>query len=118
MTPKQIIDGMQAKNRELQTLNDQLLQVSEEKAQKERTYNVARTKQIMTLKANKEPATLIPRMADGSEEVSKALYEFRVSEGMFKVVIKRIDAAATAIDTYRSILSWKKEEYVNVNIDK
>jgi len=118
MTPAQIISGMTAKNRELQTLNDQLLDLSEEKAQKERTFKVLRAKKFMELKANKESVTLIPKLAEGDEEVAKAEFEFKVAEGMFNIVREKIKDVRTAIDTYRSVLTWKREEYKNVNISE
>jgi len=117
MNPSEIIKGMKHKNRELQTLNDQLMDLSETKAQKEREFKVLRAKKIMELKANKESVTLIPKLAEGDEEVAKAEFDFKVAESMFNIIREKIKDVRTAIDTYRSILTWQREELKNANID-
>ena len=108
--PQEIINGMSKKNLLLQSKNDELLILSEKKAQAERNYNVAFAKEMLRLKEAGNPVTLIPALCKGDKIVSDLKYSYDVSEGVLRACQESMRDIRSAIDTYRSILSWMKEE--------
>lgn len=116
MNIPEIIRGMQAKNLELQNKVMELPDLYEAKAQAERDYLVTRAKKILQLKAEGMSVTLINQLAKGDEEVAKKKMEMEVKEAIWDACRKQIYAINTAIDTYRSILSFNKEEYRNAGV--
>ena len=111
MTPNQIINGMRQKNTDLQAKTTELLDLAEKKAQTERAYLIARAETTLRLKGEGFQVTLIPSLVKGDKVVANLKYEADIAEAVWDSCKKQIYAINTAIDTYRSILSFNKEEY-------
>jgi len=105
-----IMKGMTYKQRELTQKNDEYASLAENRAQKERAYRIAKAKKIVELRANGEPVTIIPDLTKGDKLVSQLRLEFVVADGVLKACSNSIKGLLSAIDTYRSMLSFAKSE--------
>lgn len=110
LTPNQIMTGMAEKNRQLSMKNTELGELSEKKAAAERDYNIAFAKEIMNLKLEDEKVTLIQNLAKGDKTVAELKYKADIADGVYRACTEKIRDIRTSIDTYRSILSFLKEE--------
>jgi len=110
MTPDEIMRGMSQKNLLLQAKNEELLKLSESKAQAERTYNIAVATEVLHLKSEGTAATLIGTLVKGSATVADLKYKLDIADGVLRACQESLRDVRTAIDCYRSILSWMKEE--------
>jgi hypothetical protein len=105
-----LMRGMVAKQQQLTQKNDEYPILAEDKAQKERAYRMAKAKKIVELRANGEPVTIITDLVKGDSLVSQLRLEYVVAEGVLKACINSIKGILSAIDTYRSMLSFVKSE--------
>lgn len=110
MTPDEIMRGMSQKNLLLQSKNVELLELSEKRAQAERDYNVTVAVETLNLKTEGHQVTLIPTLCKGNKNVSDLKYSFDVADGVYKACLESIKDIRSALDTYRSLLSWMKAE--------
>ena len=108
--PQAIMQGMIEKNRQLGMKVDELPTLAENMATAERDYNIAYAKCLLSLKADGNAITTAKDLAKGDTGVADLLFKFRVAEAMLDACRKQIYALNTAIDTYRSLLSWEKAE--------
>ncbi|MBW2645075.1 MAG: hypothetical protein JRE23_02650 [Deltaproteobacteria bacterium] len=115
--PQAIINGMTAKNLLLQEQNRELLKLSEAKAQAERTYNIAVATEVLRLKSEGNPVTLIPTLVKGTTTVADLKLKLDIATGVLRACEESLRDIRTAIDCYRSILSWMKEELVKSGIN-
>jgi len=115
--PGEIIKIMSSKNGTLGRINGELPEMAEKKAQADRDYKVARAKKIMELKAEKMPVTLILKVVDGDKLVSELEFKSKVQDEMYRIKLESLKDTRIAIDTCRSLLTWKREEYKNINIE-
>lgn len=110
MNPQQLMDGMSEKNRMLSMKNEELAELSENKAATERDYLIAYAKKIMDFKMEDEKITLIPSLAKGDKVVAGLKFEADIAEGVYRACMEKIKDLRTSIDTYRSLLSFLKVE--------
>lgn len=110
MTPNDIMRGMSKKNLLLSQKNDELLVLSEKKAQAERDYNITTAEATLRLKREGHAITLITVLCKGDRIVADLKYSYDIADGVHKAAIESIRDVRTAVDTYRSILSFQKEE--------
>ena len=108
--PQEIINGMSKKNLLLQSKNDELLILSEKKAQAERAYNVAMATETLKLKETGHPITIITTLCKGDKTVSDLKYALDVASGILRASEESIKDTRSALDSYRSILSFMKDE--------
>jgi hypothetical protein len=104
------IDGIQKKNRELSSKNDELSTLAENMANAERDYNVALSRKLLTLKADGMSITLCDKIAKGDKIIADLYFQYRVAEAIYDAGKKKIQSLAINIDSYRSLLSWAKSE--------
>ena len=110
MNPQQIMDGLSAKNRELTMKNDELIRLTEESAEKKRDYLIAMTTQIYKLKREGQSVTLIRDLVKGDKIVADLQYKWDVADGVLLACRERIKDLREQIGTYRSLLTWLREE--------
>lgn len=110
MTPDEIIKGMRSKNQMLTQKNEELCDLSEKMAATKRDYAVAYATMILAMKEEKKPATLIPDLAKGEKSVADLRYKKDVAKGVYDSCKESIKDIRTAIDSYRSILTFEREE--------
>ena len=109
--PQSLMNGMVHKNNELSLKIDELTDLAENMAQAERDFNVAYARKLLELKTDGNAITTAKDLAKGDSAVADLLFKFRVAEAVHNACKKRIDALGTGIDTYRSLLSFRKQEY-------
>jgi hypothetical protein len=110
MTPQKIMNGMREKNQELSMKNDEYIRLNDAMAQAEQNYNIAYAEKLLKLKMDGEPVTTAKDLAKGDKEVAKLRYAYVGAEGAFNACRERIKDLRSAIETYRSLLSWMKAE--------
>ena len=110
MTPADIMAGLTKQNRLLTSKNDDYQLLVDKRAVAERNYNMAVAEMTIKLRLSDTPVTVIDKMVKGDSGVSKLKYDYDVSQGVEKACLLSIKAAMSAIDTYRSLLSWLKAE--------
>ena len=110
MNPQQIIDGLQEKNRHLTMKNDELAELYKSLAEAEREYNVGYAQKVTRLRMDGEPVTLAKDLARGDKTIADLFYKMRIAEGVLNACREKIKDIRSAIDTYRSLLSWLKAE--------
>ena len=109
MTPQNIMDGMAEKNRLLTSKNDEYTSLAETEAQKERDYQQALATKILSLRSEGTPVTILKDIAKGGH-VAHLKFEWDVAAAITKACLNAIKIHTSAIDTYRSLLSWEKAE--------
>ena len=110
MNPQQIINGLEEKNRQLTIKNDELAELYVKHAEAERNYNIEYAKKVTQLRINGEPVTLAKELAKGDKVIADLFYKMRITEGVLNACREKIKDIRSAIDTYRSLLSWLKAE--------
>jgi hypothetical protein len=108
MNPQKIMDGMAEKNRMLTQKNEELMVLSEKRAQAEREYSTALANEYLKLKASGFSVTLIDKVARGNTASIK--YELDIAEAVMNACKESIKDIRTQIDSYRSLLAWQKAE--------
>jgi len=106
-----LMDGLYAKNILLQEKTEEYLKLTEKRADAERNYHIAAAKLILVLKDAGNSITLIRDLVKGDVKVAGLKYELDVAEGISRACTESMKDIRTAIDSYRSILSWKKAEF-------
>lgn len=110
ITPQNILNLLQEKNRQLTMKNDEYAKLSEKLAAAKRDFKIARAQKIIKLKIAGESVTLIPKLVEGDKIVSDLEYIMDVAEGVYKACRESINDIRNAIETGRSMLSWLKVE--------
>ena len=110
MTPPEIMRGMSEKNRLLTQKNEEYLTLVEKRAQAERNYNIALATETFRLKNEGTQISIIDKLAKGSKIVSDTKYQYDVAQGVERACLESIKDIRTAIDTYRSLLTWLRAE--------
>ena len=110
MNPQQIINGLEEKNRQLTMKNDELADLYQKQAEAERNFNIEYALKVTRLRIDGEPVTLAKELAKGDKVIAELFYKMRIAEGVLNACREKIKDIRSAIDTYRSLLSWLKAE--------
>ena len=110
MTPQDLMNGIQEKNRLLTAKNDDLPTLVQTKAQAEHDYNIAVAERTLGLKIGGEPVTTLKAIVSGDKTIAKLKMDYDVADGVLRACYKSIDILMTNIDSYRTLLSFLKEE--------
>ncbi len=114
--PNKIMAGMAEKNRMLTMKNDEYVVQSERYAEAKRNYHMAYATKILELKAEGNPITIIKEIVNGDKHVAELRYQMDVSEGIMRANKESMADTRSALDSYRSILTWLRTELQNANI--
>ena len=110
MTPDEIMRGLATKNRELSMKNDELKQLTQDAADKKKSYLIALTAKITALRIGGESITLVRDLAKGDAVVADMGYKWDIAEGVLLACRERIKDLREQIGTYRSLLTWLRSE--------
>lgn len=110
MTPDEIIKGMQKKNLLLSQKNDEYKELIEKEAGLRNEYRKAFAKKILELRAEGQPGSIVTKIAQGDPNISKLEFDCDIAKGIKDACRESINDIRIAIDTYRSILTWMREE--------
>ena len=108
---QEAMNGLKSKNLALGLKTDELPTLGEDMAQKERDYNMAYARRLLVLQEEGCAVTTQKKLVDGDKHVATLLFEYRVAKVVYDSAKKKADSINVAIDTYRSLLSWYKQEY-------
>lgn len=110
LTPQQIIDGLQEKNRLLTAKNEEYASLAQKRAEAEYAYSIIKTRKMIEHRADGCSVSLITDLIKGDKEVARAKMDMDIADGVLKACRTSIQSLLSAIDTYRSLLSFLKEE--------
>ena len=83
----------------------ELRRQAQAKAEKEGAYRLARAKGILVEKAE-HGSTVAKELADGREEVKKALVEWKVAEGLWDAARERVRGVEGERSMLKSLIDW------------
>ena len=110
MTPQEIMDGLQAKNRLLTQKNEEYITLVEKRAQAERKYNLAVACKTLDFKAEGNSISLIDKLVKGHKVVLDRKLNYDIAVGVERACLESIKDIREAIGSYRSLLTWLRAE--------
>lgn len=113
MTPVDIMNNLDICIRALGQGNTELKTLGIKKAEAERKYRIALNKEILRLKVDKYPATLIQELARGNKEVADLRLNRDIAESSYYTAISAMDNLKIEIEVLRSKLTWLRAEFKN-----
>ena len=93
--------------------NLQLKTLALKKDNTENLYRIALRKEILKLKLEGQPATLINDLAKGEEKVAKLRLERDIAKDSYYVCLNAIENLRIEIDVLRSRVTWLRAELLN-----
>jgi len=113
MNPQTVIERLDLCVQCLTRGNTQLKTLGLNKAQTEKAYRVKKSQQILLLKLEKYPVTLIMELVKGNEEVAQLRLERDIAESSYYVALDAINNLRSEIEINRSKLTWLRNEMKN-----
>lgn len=86
---------------------NEIYKLAKKRALTERTYRMQLSKEIMKLRAEGMPATLIPDLARGN--VSDLKYERDLAEGQYKAAIEAVEALKSQLSALQTVSKYHTE---------
>lgn len=93
--------------------NTQMKTLGLEKAKTEKEYRIRQAQEILKLKADKYPATLIMELVKGNEEVAELRLKRDIAESSYFVGLEAMNNLRLEIEIIRSKLTWLRTELKN-----
>lgn len=113
MNPQLLIEKLDRCILALSKGNIELKTLGLKKAETERNYRVALSQEILKLKTEKYPATLIIYMAKGNERVANLRLNRDIAESAYFVALDAVNNLRSEIEILRSKLTWIRTELKN-----
>ena len=102
----QLTQEIYAVSKRLEKASTALYKLGDEKAETERVYRLRLTQEILTLKAEGMPATLISDVARGN--VSDLRFQRDAAEARYKAAIESLGALKSQLSALQSILKYQE----------
>ena len=113
MNPQQILEQMEMTRQAIIRGNTQLKTLAIKKAEAERNYRVAVRKEILNLRLEKIPTTIINDLVRGNKEVAELRLKRDIAESDYYTCISAIENLRLDIEVLRSKLTWLRVELKN-----
>lgn len=113
MNPQAIIERLDLCVQCLTRGNTQLKTLGLNKAQTEKEYRIKKAQEILILKLEKYPVTLIMELVKGNKEIAELRLQRDIAESAYFTCISAIDNLKTEIEINRSKLTWLRNELKN-----
>ena len=113
MNPQELFEKLDKCIAALGRGNVNLKQLALKKDNTENLYRIALRKEILKLKLEGQPATLINDLAKGEEKVSKLRLERDIAKDSYYVCLNAIDVLKTEIEVLRSQVAFARAELLN-----
>lgn len=113
MYPQQILDQMEQCKQALTRGNTQLKTLAIKKAEAERNYRVEVRKEILKLRLEKIPTTIIHDLVRGNEQIAELRLKRDIAESDYYTCISAIENLRLDIEVLRSKLTWLRVELKN-----
>lgn len=111
MNPGEVVDKLNTAMLLLQEGNMELKNLAINMAESKKQYAIALNQEILRLRTQGIPVTIMLQMAKGEEVVAQKRFEKDVAECSYFCCRDGIDNLKAEIDTLRSLLSFMKMEY-------
>jgi 5-methylthioribose kinase len=113
MNPQAIVNKLNECVQALGRGNIQLKTLSLEKAKTEKAYRVKQAQEILKLRTEKYPVTIIMELVKGNEEVAELRLQRDIAESAYYTCISAIDNLRLEVEILRSQLTWMRVELKN-----
>lgn len=104
-----VIQAMRDVRERLDTSSKVIFDLAKDKAEAEKRYRVALRQEILILRDEKHPATLITDLAKGKENIAKLRFERDVARETYKAGLDSMNNTRTEASLLQSILRWQNE---------
>jgi len=113
MNPQDIINKLNECVQVLSRGNTQLKTLSINKAKTEKAYRIKQAQEILKLRTEKYPVTLIMELVKGNEEVAELRLQRDIAESSYYTCISSIENLRLEVEILRSQLTWLRTELKN-----
>jgi hypothetical protein len=113
MNPQIIMNKIELAKIALQRGNDNIKTLGVKKANAVREYRVALKKELLRLKMEKQPMSIIQDLAKGDDVISKLRLERDLTENSYTVCQEAMRNTRLELETLRSLLTWLRTELRN-----
>lgn len=113
MNPEKVLDQIELSKQALTRGNTQLKTLSIKKAEAERNYRVEVRKEILKLRLEKVPTTIIHDLVRGNEKIAELRLKRDIAESDYYTCISAIENLRLDIEILRSKLTWLRVELKN-----
>ena len=110
MNPSEIMAVLQKKNNMLTQKNEEYLHLSQDRAEHERNWKIAYADQMLRLKTDGTPVTIIKDLVSGNKGVADLKFQYEVAAAIEKACLESMKDIREGIGSARSILTWMREE--------
>lgn len=111
--PIQIMNKLEQAIQALSQGNIQLKSLGVKKSDAERKYKIELRKELLKLRLEKYPVSIIQDLAKGNEIISQLRLERDLSENAYAVCIEAMRNTRLEIETLRSFLTFERVELKN-----
>lgn len=109
--PQQLMDRLEKCIAALGRGNTQMKTLGLEKAKTERDYKVRQAQEILKLRAEGNPVTIIQDLVKGNEEVAELRLQRDIAESSYFVGIEAMNNLRLEINVLQSQLKWMGVEF-------
>lgn len=113
MNPQIILNKLDQCVQALSHGNIELKTLGLNKAQTEKAYRIKKSQEILKLKLEKYPVTLIMEIVKGNEEVAELRLQRDIAQSSYFVALDAINNLRSEIEILRSKLVWIRAELKN-----
>lgn len=113
MNPQGILEQLEQSKQALTRGNTQLKTLSIKKAEAERNYRIELRKEILKLRLEKVPTTIIHDIAKGNEKIADLKLKRDIAESNYYTCMSAIENLRLDIEVLRSKLTWLRVEFKN-----
>ena len=110
LTPQEIMNVLQKKNRMLTDKNDEYIVLAEKRAEAERDYKVSYAVQMLRFKQDGTAITILRDLVSGDKTVSDLKFKYEVAMAIERACLESMKDIREAIGTARSLLVWLRSE--------
>jgi capsule polysaccharide export protein KpsE/RkpR len=113
LNPIELIEKLNQALLALQRGNTQLQTLGVKKADAERKYKISLRQELLKLRLEKHPVSIIQDLAKGNEEISKLRLERDLAENAYTTCQEAMRNIRLEIETLRSFLTYQRVELKN-----
>lgn len=113
MNPQQILEQMEQCKQALTRGNTQLKTLAIRKAETEKNYRIEVRKEILKLRLEKIPTTILNDLVRGNEQIAELRLRRDIAESDYYTCISAIENLRLDIEVLRSKLTWLRVELKN-----
>lgn len=104
-----VIEAMRSVQQRLDTSSKKIFAMAREKAESEKRYKIALRQEVLKLKSEGHPATLILELAKGKEDIAELRFQRDIARETYKAGLDSMNNLRTEASLLQSILRWQNE---------